>query len=237
MAQLNALEMLEKLKEYSTPTIGNVVATFTKDPLCLRIYDPWYGKWYTDESVRCIYPELGPRIGYAVNVVYTIPDINYKGYAFTDLIDVLWDSKKPIVLVCQQDFPPNLLPRNGLFGGRMTATFKACGVVGVLTNGPSRDVDEIKELDVQYIMSGIASGHGEFSLRAINVPVSIAGMDVAPGDVIHMDEHGACKFPADKMADLCNNIDIMVQTEEEQVKNILNAKSAEDVKAVFKPKK
>ena len=117
----------------------------------------------------------------------------------------------------------------------MTATFKACGVVGVLTNGPSRDVDEIKELDVQYIMSGIASGHGEFSLRAINVPVSIAGMDVAPGDVIHMDEHGACKFPADKMADLCNNIDIMVQTEEEQVKNILNAKSAEDVKAVFKP--
>ena len=234
MAHMTEEEMLEKLKGFSTPTVGNVVATFTKDPLCLRVYDPWYGKWYTDESVRCIYPELGARIGYAVTVVYSLPDPNYRGYSFTDLIDVLWDSKKPVILVCQQDFPPDLLPRSGLFGGRMTATFKACGISGVLTNGPSRDVDEIKDLEVQYIMSGIASGHGEFSLKAINVPVSVAGMDVAPGDVIHMDEHGACKFPADKLENLCSNIDPLVKVEDGQVKTILEAKSAEEIKAVFK---
>ncbi len=28
------------------------------------------------------------------------------------------------------------------------------------------------------------------------MPVSVGGMDVAPGDLIHMDENGAVKFPA-----------------------------------------
>ncbi len=30
------------------------------------------------------------------------------------------------------------------------------------------------------------------------MPVSVCGMNVAPGEIIHMDENGACKFPADK---------------------------------------
>jgi regulator of RNase E activity RraA len=237
MVDRSEREILEKLRGFSTPTVGNVVATFTRAPLCLRLYDPWHGKWYTDQTVRCIFPELGARIGYAVTVVYSLPDPNYRGWAFTDLIDALGEAKKPIILVCQQDLPPDLLPRCGLFGGRMTATFKACGVAGVVTNGPSRDVDEVRELEVQYVMSGISSGHGEFSLKAINVPVSVAGMDVAPGDVVHMDEHGACKFPADKMKELCKNIDSMVGLEDEQINTILGAKSIEEIKAVFEPTK
>jgi regulator of RNase E activity RraA len=62
-------------------------------------------------------------------------------------------------------------------------------------------------------------------------------MDVAPGDVVHMDEHGACKFPADKMKELCKNIDSMVGLEDEQIKTILGAKSIEEIKAVFEPTK
>jgi 4-hydroxy-4-methyl-2-oxoglutarate aldolase len=34
---------------------------------------------------------------------------------------------------------------------------------------------------------------------SVQVPVSIGGMDVAPGEIIHMDENGAVKFPADKL--------------------------------------
>lgn len=234
MAKLSEQQMLKKLEKFNTPTVGNVVATFgARDPLCLSLYDPWYGRWYTDQSLHCIYSELGPRIGYAMTVVYSLPNPNYTRWTFNDLIDALGQAKKPIVVVAQQDFPPDILPRNGLFGGIMTAVFKACGVVGVVTNGPSRDVDEIRGMGVQYLMSGVTSGHGNFAIRAINVPVSVAGMDVAPGELIHMDENGACKFPADRLADVCRNVIEMTAMEDEWAGNILKAKTAAEVKAAF----
>ncbi len=115
----------------------------------------------------------------------------------------------------------------------MTTTFKACGAVGVVTNGPSRDIDEIRELNFQYIMSGVTPGHGDMAIHAINVPVSVAGMDVAPGDIIHMDENGACKFPADRLADVCKNIDALIKAEEERATNISAAKTIEEIKAAW----
>ena len=57
MSQLSEKEMLEKLRGYSTPSVGNVVATYPEHPHCLGIYDPWKGNWYTDQSIHCIFPE------------------------------------------------------------------------------------------------------------------------------------------------------------------------------------
>jgi len=234
MSALSEAEMLEKLRGFDTPSVGNIVATYPNNPLCLGLYDPWRGNWYTDQSVHCIYPELGRTIGYAVTVVYSLPDPRYQRLSFVDLIDALGKSKKPSVIIIKQDFPPEILPRVGLCGGQMTTAFKACGAVGVVTNGPSRDVDEIRPLKFQYIMSGVTPGHGDFGIRAINVPVSVAGMDVAPGDIVHMDENGACKFPPDRLADVCNNIDALIKAEEERAEKLLAAKTIEEIKVIFK---
>jgi len=233
MAALSEEEMLEKLRGFNTPSVGNIVATYPNNPLCLGLYDPWRGNWYTDQSVHCIFPELGRTVGYAVTVVYSLPDPRYQRLSFIDLVEALGKSKKPSIVVIKQEFPPEILPRVGLCGGQMTATFKACRAVGVVTNGPSRDVDEIRPLKFQYIMSGVTSGHGSFGIRAINVPVSVAGMDVAPGDIIHMDENGACKFPADRLADVCKNIDALIKAEEEQAEALRAAKTVEEIKAVL----
>jgi regulator of RNase E activity RraA len=233
MAALSETEMLEKLRGFDTPSVGNIIATYPNSPLCLGLYEPWRGNWYTDQSVHCIYPELGRTIGYAVTVVYSLPDPNYQRLSFVDLIDTLGNSKNPIVIVIKQDFPPEILPRVGLCGGQMTTAFKACGAVGVVTNGPSRDIDEIRPLKFQYIMSGVTSGHGDFSIRAINVPVSVAGMDIAPGEIIHMDENGACKFPADRLNDICNNIDFLIKEEDERAEKLRTATTITEIKAVF----
>ena len=233
MPELSEQEMLEKLKRFDTPSITNVVATYPRNPLCLGLYEPWKQSWYTDQSVHCIYPELARTIGYAVTVVYSLPDPNYNRLSMMDLIDALGKSKKPVVVVIKQEFPPEILPKVGLCGGQMTAIFKACGAVGVVTNGPSRDIDEIRPLKFQYIMSGVTPGHGGMAISAINVPVSVAGMDVAPGDIIHMDENGACKFPADRLADVCNNIDALVKAEEKRAKALSKAKTIEEIKAAL----
>ena len=180
-----------------------------------------------------IYPELGARVVYAVKVVYSLPDLNFKRLTMLDLVDALDKSKKPIVIVIKQDFPPEILPKVGLYDGQMTSTLKACGTAGVVTNGPTRDVNEIRELDFQYIRSGVTPGHGDMAIHAINVPVSVAGMDVALGELIHMDENGACKFPTDRLADICKKVETLVKGEDERAKALSQAKNAEEVKAVY----
>ena len=116
----------------------------------------------------------------------------------------------------------------------MTTIFKACGAVAVVTNGPSRDVDEIRPMKFQYIMSGITPGHGPTAISAINVPVCVAGIDVAPGDLIHMDENGACKFPAERLADICKNIDALIKGEDERCQALRKTKTFDEIRAVLK---
>jgi len=234
MAELSEQEILEKLKEFDTPSITNVVATYPNNPLCLGLYEPWRSNWYTDQSVHCIYPELGRLAGYAVTVVYSLPDPNFNRLTMRDLVEALAKSKKPSIIVIQQDFPPEILPKVGLCGGNMTTMFKACGAVGVVTNGPSRDIDEIRPMKFQYIMSGVTPGHGSMAIKAVNVPVSVAGMDVAPGEIIHMDENGACKFPADRLADVHKNVQELAKNEAQSMRKVGALKSAEDVLAMLK---
>ena len=50
-------EIFSELRKIDTPTITNVVATYPKNPLCLGLYNPWTENWYTDSTIRCIYPE------------------------------------------------------------------------------------------------------------------------------------------------------------------------------------
>ena len=227
------LEMIEELKNYDTPSITNVVATYSDNPLCLGLYNPWTENWYTDQSIRCMFPELGRTVGYAVTCVFGIPDPGYSRLTFMDVIDALDASKKPTVLVLQQKFPRRLAAKVGLAGGNMNAAMKAVGCVGVVSNGPSRDMDEIRPTGVQYMLSGVTAGHGAMGVHAVNVPVSVGGMDVAPGEVIHMDENGACKFPSDKIEPVLTNVKALLKEEEERINRLRDASTAAEVRAAF----
>ena len=77
MSQLSTEQMLEELKNFDTPSITNIVATYPTHPLCLGLYNPWTENWYTDTSIKCMYPELGRLVGYAVTCVYGLPDPNF----------------------------------------------------------------------------------------------------------------------------------------------------------------
>jgi regulator of RNase E activity RraA len=233
MSKPTEREVLEELGQYNTPSITNVVATYPDHPLCLGLYNPWTENWYTDQSVQCMYPELGRTVGYAVTCVFGLPDPTYSRLSFMDVIDALDGSKKPTILVIEQKFPPEIAGMVGLAGGNMTSALKAVGCVGVLSNGPSRDLDEIRSMGVQFLLSGVTPGHGAMAIRAVNVPVTVAGMDVAPGEIIHMDENGACKFPAHKLEAVLVNIRALHDEEEARMRSLQNAKSAAEVRAIF----
>ena len=226
-------EMLEELKGFDTPSITNVVATYPDNPLCLGLYNPWSENWYTDQSIRCMFPELGPTVGYAVTCVFGLPDPDYSRLTFMDVVDALDASMKPTVLVFQQKFPEEIAAKVGLAGGNMTAAMRAVGCVGAISNGPSRDMDEIRPTGFQYMLSGVTAGHGGMAVHAVNVPVSVAGMDVSPGEIVHMDENGACKFPADRIEAVLANVKALREEEEQRVALLGEAKTAAEVRAAF----
>lgn len=199
MAELTDEQIIQELRKFDTATICNVVATYPESDICLKLYDAWWGEYYTDASLRCMYPEVGPVCGYAATAWYSDAKLEYTQLDRWALPEHLNSVLKPVILVAKQTYSPGLENLSGLFGGNMTAQFKAFGVVGVVTDGPMRDYVEIKEQKVQYIATGLTSGHGPLQLRGVNIPIKVAGMAVKPGDIVHMDRCGACKFPADKL--------------------------------------
>lgn len=203
-------ELIEQLKKYDTPSVTNVVATYPGDTeYCLGLYHPWNTKWYTDETLKCMYPELGRMAGYVVTVTFGLPDPKFNRLGFLDLYKAIEKMPKPVIVAMKQDMPEEIKKKNGLCGGNMMTAFKSLGVIGVISDGPSRDLDEVRPMGMQYMLTGVCAGHGDFSIHAINTPVDICGMEVAPGEIVHMDENGAVKFPAEyleKVADRCERL-------------------------------
>ena len=196
------VQIIQELRKFDTATICNVVATYPESDICLKLYDAWRGEYYTDTSVRCIYPEYGPVCGYAATAWYsdeTAENTKMDGWTLPNHLD---ETPRPIILVARQTYSPGLEVLSGLFGGNMTTEFKAFGVDGVLTDGPMRDYVEIREMKVQYLATGLTSGHGPIQLRGAGMPVKVAGMTVAPGDIVYMDQVGACKFPATRLPEV-----------------------------------
>jgi 4-hydroxy-4-methyl-2-oxoglutarate aldolase len=232
MTKASNIDVLAELRKIDTPTITNVVATYPNNPLCLGLYNPWTENWYTDTSIRCIYPDMGPVIGHAVTCVYGLPDPNFTGrLSFMDVVDALDAMKKPTILVIQQKWPAALMAKAGLAGEIMVTSMKAVGCIGMLSNGPSRDVDAVRRLDFQMLLGGVTAGHGEMAVHAVNVPVSVGGMEVAPGELIHMDENGSVKFPVDRAEQVLENAKKMLNGEAEHLARLRMAKTAAEVRA------
>jgi 4-hydroxy-4-methyl-2-oxoglutarate aldolase len=225
-------DLLAELRTIDTPTITNAVATYPGHPLCLGLYDPWTEGWYTDSSIRCVFPELGPLVGYAVTCVYGLPDPGAPDrFTFLDVVDALDATPKPTVLVIEQRWPPELTARAGLAGEIMTTQMQQVGCVGLITNGPSRDVDAIRRLGFQLLLNGVSAGHGPMAVHEVNGPVSVGGMDVTPGELVHMDENGAVKFPADRIEDVLSNAKQMLEHEAVQLSRLRTATTAAEVRA------
>jgi 4-hydroxy-4-methyl-2-oxoglutarate aldolase len=223
-----------ELSKIDTPTITNVVATYPRNPLCLGLYNPWTENWYTGASIRCMYPELGAVIGYAVTCVFGLPDPNFPGrLTYMDVVDALYAARKPTILVIQQKWPAELMMKAGLVGELMATSMRSLGCVGLLSNGPSRDIDAVRRLRFQMLLGGVTAGHGEMAVQSVNVPVSVGGMDVAPGEIVHMDENGAVKFPADKAEAVLANAKALLAEEDSRLGMLRKATTAEAVRAAF----
>ena len=223
-------EILRELKKYDTPSITNVVATYPEDKeICLGLYEPWEIDWYTDETLRCLYPEKERVAGYAVTCVFGLPTLGFKRLTFGDVLLAVDKSPKPAVLIIKNNFPEKYKKKCAVSGGNMTTAMQMAGITGVISDAPVRDIDELRELDVQYLVTGVVAGHGEFAVQAVNVPVSVAGMDICPGEIIHMDENGAVKFPRENLPDVLHRVKKLLEIEKIRMDKLKKTASIEEI--------
>ncbi len=211
------VKYIKELEKYDTPTVTNAVATYPSSEDCLALYEPHRTNWYTDERIGALYPELGPRCGFAVTCVFGIPGRGFDTkLGLADIFEAVSESPQPVILVMKQDMPEEFRRKNAMTGGNMMTAFRQLGVVGVVGDGPARDVDEMEPLKVQCAFTGVTAGHGFMPVEAVNVPVSVCSMDVAPGEIIHMDRNGCVKFPAKYLPEVLEKVKIIAGKDAEK---------------------
>ena len=89
------------------------------------------------------------------------------------------------------------------------------------------------EMGAYGVLTGLTAGHGDQAVHAVNTPVSVGGMDVTPGEIVHMDENGACKFPADKIETVLTYAKALQLEEADRQSRLHSAASASEVRAIF----
>ena len=101
----------------------------------------------------------------------------------------------------------------GAYWGEVNTTIhKGFGMSGALTNGVMRDLGDMAPA-FPVVAGSIGPSHGFVHVKSVNQPVRIMGMEVAPGDLVHADRHGAVVIPPAVIDQLQAAIQKMQDTE------------------------
>lgn len=94
-----------------------------------------------------------------------------------------------------------------------TAIHKGLGMSGALTNGVMRDLDD-HEPGFPVVAGSIGPSHMFVHVRELGTPVTIFGMRVNDGDLVHADQHGAVVIPPEILPKLGEAIETLLSSEQ-----------------------
>ena len=181
-------ELLKILRSVDTPTVCNAIEVAQGK----RGFSE-----FTRGTMISSAPEGGAMVGFAktAKIAALEPPIesqevikerrmNYYRY--------MADVNGPTITVIEDvDFPDCI----GAYWGEInTKVHKGFGISGALTNGVVRDLGDLAE-DFPVVAGSIGPSHGFVHVREIDTPVSLFGIKVSPGDLVHADRHGAVVIP------------------------------------------
>ena len=190
-------EVLEALKEFDSATVFNAVVESLGATQGGAELDGKGGQPenYTGPEIRCLLPELGRVVGYAVTAEVTTNDADSVGIPWDEYYQVLDQTPAPIIAVMKDvDSRPG---RGASFGDGMAALHMALGVTGAIVEGSIRDLAGIREVGLPIWATGIVPGHGVFKLVRVNASVTVGRLRVHPGELMVADTDGCTKISAE----------------------------------------
>ena len=179
-------QQAEFLQSMDTPTVCNVVEMVAPERR---------GHGYTVKHLFCPFPNLPPIVGFAKTVTAKAKDKVALGSYMDkrlDYLDYVAAEPRPSIAVIE-DLDDEA--GYGAFWGEVQSNIhKALGCVGVVTNGSIRDIPMIAP-GFQMLAGSLSPSHAYTHVEDFGIPVTVHGMKVNSGDLIHADQHGAIVVP------------------------------------------
>jgi 4-hydroxy-4-methyl-2-oxoglutarate aldolase len=180
-------DVLHALRGIDTCVVANAIETFG-----VRLRNAGYA----DASIRCMFPDLPPLVGFAATARLRAGDPPMAGGFYHDRAD-WWNSilKVPaprVVVLEDLDRPPGV----GAFLGDMHAAILcALGCVGYVTNGAVRELPGVREQEFHLFAGNVAVSHAYAHIFDFGHAVRIGGLEVKTGELLHGDRHGILTIP------------------------------------------
>src|SRR5262249_2417711 len=151
---------------------------------------------FSNGSVRTMFPDLSPVVGYAVTArirCSTPPPVGHRYHDRTDWWSYILRVPAPRIVVVQDvDDHPGL----GSFVGHVHARILyALGCAAYITNGAVRDLPAVERFGFQFLAGSVSVSHAFVHLIDFGEPVDVAGLPVETGDIVHADCHGFLTIP------------------------------------------
>jgi 4-hydroxy-4-methyl-2-oxoglutarate aldolase len=191
---LSHSELLQ-LKRWNTPTIYNGWEQITH-------HDPGR-ECFNLEGCRDFMPHMGPMVGYAITLQIQPGNPEHKGghpNAASEYRNYVASLPGPKIVVVQDLDKPACY---GSFWGEVVSNIhRALGCVGTITDGAIRDLDEMNNAGFKAIARRLCVGHAYSVSVKWGCEVSVFGVKVQPGQLIHADKHGFLVIPEEDEAGL-----------------------------------
>src|SRR5450432_228934 len=187
---------LTALLAFDTPTICNA----------LELVMPETRKGgYTVRPLICGFPDMAPVVGYARTATIrarephpgTRADMRNKRDAYYRFVDA---GPKPAMIVIE-DLDAAHAGYGAFWGEVQSAIHRGMGAVGVVTNGSIRDLPQWAP-GFQVLAGSVGPAHAFSHVEAFGLPVTVAGMPVRTGALVHADRPGAVVIPLAAVRDL-----------------------------------
>jgi len=185
----------DALRALDTPTVCNA----------LEVVAPGRrGSGYSVEPFFCPRPALEPIVGYArTGTIRSMQPSNRSAAEDTaarlDYYDHIAEGQGPTITVIQD---LDAIPGYGAWWGEVnTNIHQGLGSLGVITNGSIRDLDDAAH-GYQMLAGMPGPSHAWVHIVEYGIQVTVHGMTVNPGDLIHADRHGAAVIPLEVARDV-----------------------------------
>ncbi|MGA9885283.1 MAG: RraA family protein [Candidatus Acidiferrales bacterium] len=186
---------LEQFRRWSTCIVASAIETF-------QVRLPNTG--FADSSIRCIFPDQPPVIGYAATARIRTSNPPMEQHTHFDYYDrsdwwqnILSIPAPRLVVIEDVDDPAGL----GAFIGEVHANILlSLGCAAVVTNGAVRDLTDVHHTEFQMFAGNVSVSHAYAHLFDFGSSVEIGGLNVKPGDLIHADLHGVQTVPLEVAA-------------------------------------